>query len=305
MVSGVGFKSEANEEQKSVPRKRMVSGGLFVTFIILVLTGGALGGLKMWEGDLNGQIEDLDSQIKQIKKDANSRLDDSHVSDFAMRAQFMKKELYRGRTTNEVLDEIERIMVLNDNPTDGSSVLAQVLDLMRTSTGLSEEKLRRVDTIRDLLDKVQESELNAIMENSDRSGGRVVLKSFEHNVGAYQKKNVNGVNTVVIGPGTVTISADADNFDVMAQQIEKFKNSEYFDKVSVGETDRDDSGRIIFTLTMSVTGSDKTPYEMYDPAKKEIEELPKEESGSEIFGTEDVAEKTESPETVGSEQKSE
>lgn len=211
MVSGVGFKSEASEEQKGVPRKRMVSRGLVVAFIVLVLTGALLGGLKMWESNLNNEIKSLESQVIDTKKEMNDKLSDSDVLDFSQRAGYVEKELYRGHSTNEVLDEIESIMVLNQD-----------------------------------------------------TGNRVVLKSFEHNAGAYERKSVGDVSAVITGPGSITISADADNFDVMAQQIEKFKESEYFDNVAVGTTDRDDFGRVVFTLTMDVREFDQSPYETYD-----------------------------------------
>jgi len=100
-----------------------------------------------------------------------------------------------------------------------------------------------------------------ILKNSDNSGERVVLKSFQHNAGAYDKKTNNGQEVMVVGSGSVTITADADSFNVMAQQIDVFKKSSYFENVQVGTTDRDDFGRIIFTLTMDVVGYDKTPYE--------------------------------------------
>ncbi len=110
-------------------------------------------------------------------------------------------------------------------------------------------------------DILQEIEQIMIKKSSDGSGHRVVLKSFQYNAGAYDKQAFGNTTRTVTGKGNVTISADADSFDVMAQQVEKFKESDLFDAVKVGTTDRDESGRIIFTLTMDVNRNDKTPYE--------------------------------------------
>lgn len=110
-------------------------------------------------------------------------------------------------------------------------------------------------------DILREIERIMIKKSSDGSGNRVVLKSFQYNAGAYDKQAFGNTTRTVTGKGNVTISADADSFDVMAQQVEEFKKSDLFDAVKVGTTDRDDTGRIIFTLTMDVNRNDKTPYE--------------------------------------------
>lgn len=110
-------------------------------------------------------------------------------------------------------------------------------------------------------DILREIESIMIKKSSDGSGGRVVLKSFQYNAGAYDTQAFGNTTRTVTGKGTVTISADADTFDVMAQQVEVFKESDLFDAVKVGTTDRDDTGRIIFTLTMDVNHNDKSPYE--------------------------------------------
>lgn len=212
MVSGVGFKNTANEEQKGAPRKRMVSRGLIVTAGFLFLIVALWGMLKMWDSKITGEVTNLDQMIKDVNIKISQNLADSDVSDFAVRAGILEGGLYRGYTTNDILDEIESIMIRKD---------------------------------------------------SDQSGARVVLKSFAHNSGAYEKKSVGGVSATISGEGNITISADADTFDVMAQQIEEFKKSAYFDNVVVGTTDRDDSGRILFTLTMDVKGYDTSAYEKY------------------------------------------
>ena len=223
MVSGVGFTSEASEEQKGAPRKRLVSRGLVVVFLALLLALGAWGGLKMWEKNIQAKISTIESNIQNTRIEMQEKLSDSKVTEFAMRAEHLQKELYRGHSTNDVLEEIEQIMVLNRN-------------------------------------------------ENDEPTNRVVLKSFEHNSGAYTEQLIGDTTVVLTGPGTITISADADNFDVMAQQIEKFKQSEYFDNVAVGTTDRDDFGRIVFTLTMDVKSVKSSPYEEYDGSMEFLDE---------------------------------
>lgn len=142
----------------------------------------------------------------------------------------------------------------------------EVADFAVRARTMEEELYRGYDTNKVL----EEIENIMILKESDGSGNRVVLKSFEHNAGAHQKKTTGGVTRTVTGMGSITISADADNFDVMAQQIEVFKQSEVFDNVEVGTTDRDESGRIIFTLTMNVKGYDKSPYEKIDAGSEPV-----------------------------------
>ncbi len=116
-------------------------------------------------------------------------------------------------------------------------------------------------------DILNEIENIMILKSSD--GNRVVLKSFQYNAGAYTKKTYNSGSATLKGAGSVTITADADTFDVMAQQIEAFKTSTYFENVQVGTTDRDDSGRIVFTLTMDVVKYGQSPYESGDVTENE------------------------------------
>lgn len=110
-------------------------------------------------------------------------------------------------------------------------------------------------------DLLREVENIMIKKSSDGTGARVVLKSFQYNAGAYDRQTFGNTVRTVTGKGSLTISADADSFDVMAQQIDRFKASPLFDAVRVGSTDRDESGRIIFTLTMDVNGHGVSPYE--------------------------------------------
>jgi hypothetical protein len=202
MVSGVGFKNTAVEDdQGGAPRKRTISRALFVSFGVLVVVIASYGLLKLWESSLRSESDGLDGEITSVNDEIVKSLS-GETSDFAVRSHVMDKELYRGYDTNDVFQEIERIMI-----------------------------------------------------------PRVVLKSFQHDSGAHEKKTVGTVSSTITGQGKVTITADADTFDVMAQQIEVFKKSEYFENVKVGTTDRDDFGRIIFTLTMDVKPSTTSPYD--------------------------------------------
>jgi len=209
MASGLGFQSTSTKEQKGMPRKKTVSRGLIVIFIILVLVLLAYAGLNMYKKQLNTQVEDLQAQTKQQRIALNTALSDE-TADFVVRSAALDKELYRGYDSNDVLGEIEKIMILKE---------------------------------------------------SDSSGHRTVLKSFQYNSGSKTKKVFDDGKATLTGSGSITITADADTFDVMAQQIDAFKNSDFFDKIQVGTTDRDDSGRIIFTLTMDVVGNSTSPYE--------------------------------------------
>ncbi len=236
MVSGTGFQSTTSKDIKGAPRKKTVSRGLLVAAGFLVVTMIAWFGLNMMEQKL--EVEKL--AIVEDVRATNAKVQTSltpEASDFAVRAYAMEDEIYYGYEANDVLKIIEE---------------------------------------------------NMILKNSDQSGDRVVLKSFQYNSGAQTKKNFSAGDATIVGLGSVTISADADTFEVMAQQIDVFKNVgyinedkkellisdgededkatelakvHYFTNVKIGTTDRDDYGRIIFTLTMSVVGYDKTPYE--------------------------------------------
>ncbi len=118
-----------------------------------------------------------------------------------------------------------------------------------------EKNLYHEYTVNDILHEVE----NIMIR--DESGNRVVLKSFQYNAGARTKKTFNAGSATITGAGGIVITADADTFDVMAQQIDVFKKSPFFSDVRVGTTDRDDAGRIVFTLTMNVATYDKSPYE--------------------------------------------
>ncbi len=236
MVSGTGFQSTTSKDIKGAPRKKTVSRGLLVAAGFLVVTMIAWFGLNMMEQKL--EVEKL--AIVDDVRATNAKVQTSltpEASDFAVRAYAMEDEIYYGYEANDVLKIIEE---------------------------------------------------NMILKNSDQSGDRVVLKSFQYNSGAQTKKNFSAGDATIVGLGSVTISADADTFEVMAQQIDVFKNVGYIDEdkkellisdgededratelakvyyftnVKIGTTDRDDYGRIIFTLTMNVAGYDKIPYD--------------------------------------------
>lgn len=146
--------------------------------------------------------------------------------------------------SNALNQEIDSV-----NKEISSSLSGEVADFAVRSTVMEKELYRGYDT-NDIFEEIE----NIMIP-------RVVLKSFQHDSGAHEKKTVGSVSSVITGQGKVTISADADTFDVMAQQIDMFKQSKYFTNVKVGTTDRDDSGRIIFTLSMDVQNSDTSPYD--------------------------------------------
>lgn len=239
MVSGIGFKNTADEEQQGAPRKHTISHALLVAFGVLVIVVVIYGALKMWESSLKKEATSLDQQIKDVEAQILENLS-GETADFAVRLETFEDELYRGYDTNDIFTEIENIMI-----------------------------------------------------------PRVVLKDFQHNSGAEERRPVAGnTTTTVTGRGTITISADADNFDVMAQQIEVFKKSPFFDNVTVGTTDRDDAGRIIFTLSMDVNPSKESPYDQ-DATVAATEAFP-----MTTESTEDIAEAVPvaTPETEGSNQ---
>ncbi len=219
MVSGVGFQS-GDTEQQNAPRTRLVSRGLLMVFLLLLLSGGAWVGLYSWKKSINKGIMELDAQIAATQKEAHAKISDE-IGGFIKRAHTVDNELYRGYTTGDVLNEIERIIIQDEN------------------------------------------------------GNRVVLRSLEHHSGVYEKnKKTNNsaqANRLSARRGTLTITADADNFDVMAQQIDEFKKSSYFTDVRVGTTDRDDNGRIVFTLTMNVERAEESPYERHNAPQTDMQ----------------------------------
>jgi hypothetical protein len=246
MNSSAGFENTASTEKGGAPRKKTVSTGLWVVFIFLLLVIGAWLFLDMRNKSLKEDVKSLESQIMQANKDINTALSQKDA-DFAMRAYTMEKDLYRKYEVNDILDIIESIMVVQ---TTGSNI-----------------------------------------------GDRVVLKSFQYGTG--QKMNKASDDATNVGAGSIIITADADSFDVMAQQIKAFKeahyvneellaqikseggieeeaNVYYFNNVIVGSTDRDDLGRIIFTVTMDVIPFGTSPYENTDDIV--VVEQPKQET---------------------------
>ncbi len=144
---------------------------------------------------------------------------------------------------------------LNVNTQIGKALSEEASDSARRAYIMEKELYREYEP-NAILDEIEN-----IMVLKGSNGNRVVLKSFQYNSGAHTKKTFKNGSATLTGAGTVTITADADTFDVMAQQIEAFKTSPFFEKVQVGTTDRDESGRIVFTLTMDVVKYGKSPYE--------------------------------------------
>jgi hypothetical protein len=209
MTSGLGFQSSDVEEHKGTPRKKTISTGLIISFVLLVLVGLTIFGMNIYNDKLKKELTGLQQQTQHTYSQISTALSDE-TADFVVRSVAMDKEIDKNYESNIILGEIEKIMIL---------------------------------------------------KSSDGSGLRTVLKSFQYNAGSKSTKPVATGETTITSSGTVTITADADNFDVMAQQIDAFKNSELFDNVEVGSTDREDTGRIIFTLTMNVVGGGVIPYE--------------------------------------------
>lgn len=231
MASGLGFKSTSDGgDHKGAPRKKTISRGLIVSFVLLFLVLLAFGGLKMYEKKLDAQKEDITRQvIDQRTLLANALTPET--ADFIVRAQALENKLYRNYESNDILDEIENIMIFKE---------------------------------------------------SDQSGNRVVLKSFQYNAGAHTTKKFDDGDATITGAGSITITADADSFDVMAQQIDAFKKSEYFNNVQVGTTDRDNSGRITFTLIMDVNRDGQSPYEKNNNPTNNAEEVVVSEESDEV-----------------------
>jgi len=152
---------------------------------------------------------------------------------------------------------------LSINTQIGTALSEEASDSALRAYAMEKELYREYES-NDILNEIEN-----IMVLKSSNGNRVVLKSFQYNAGAHTKKTFKDGNATITGAGSVTITADADTFDVMAQQIEAFKESSYFENVQVGTTDRDDSGRIVFTLTMDVVGYGKSPYESNNMAEND------------------------------------
>ena len=74
----------------------------------------------------------------------------------------------------------------------------------------------------------------------------VVLLEYDHSVG---RDGVEALN----------LRADADNFDVMAKQILRLRESPFFTNVQAGSTSRDEAGRIVFTASAEVVARSAVP----------------------------------------------
>ncbi|XLQ20409.1 MAG: hypothetical protein ACKUBY_01350 [Candidatus Moraniibacteriota bacterium] len=241
MVSGIGFQSSSEKDNKVKARNKTVSKGTAMGTIFLLITIAAWFFLDMKQKSLEKEVAKIENEITAEGIAASNALSDE-IKDIASRSYTMEKELYRGYDSNDILEILEKSM---------------------------------------------------IKKSSDDSGNRVVLKSYQYSTGSSTKKQFKDGDATIKSLGSVTITADADTFDVMAQQIETLKNvgyvdeeileieqlkgddgddmlakKYYFDNVKIGTTDRDDSGRIIFTLTMDVNRGNISPFE--DKALEEI-----------------------------------
>lgn len=115
---------------------------------------------------------------------------------------------------------------------------------------------------------------------------RVVLLTFVHSVDNQSEQ--------------IVITADADEFYLMAQQIEEFKKSDFFGNVRASDTSKDNVGRIVFTITADIVDSEYTLYsgksnqgavqkieesvQSSKESQEEAQELIGETSGEEVQG---------------------
>jgi hypothetical protein len=86
---------------------------------------------------------------------------------------------------------------------------------------------------------------------------RVVLLSFAHSV------EKSGLEQIII-------TADADEYFLMAQQIAEFKKSDFFKNVRVNDTSMNSVGRIVFTIKMDVASKD---YLFFPKSENKMESL--------------------------------
>lgn len=105
---------------------------------------------------------------------------------------------------------------------------------------------KRMDLVKKNIYK-KHSAVSVLNEIENIMVSRVVLISFTHSV------DNRGLEQVVV-------TADADEFYLMAQQIEEFKKSKFFGNVRASDTSKDNVGRIVFTITADVIDSNYTLY---------------------------------------------
>ena len=104
---------------------------------------------------------------------------------------------------------------------------------------------KRMDLVRTNIYK-KHSSVAVLNEIENVIVPRVVLLSFMHSVDNQGEQ--------------IVITADADEFYLMAQQIEEFKKSEFFDNVRASDTSKDNVGRIVFTISADVVDKNYTLY---------------------------------------------
>lgn len=104
---------------------------------------------------------------------------------------------------------------------------------------------KRMDLVKTNIYK-KHSSVSVLNEIENVIVPRVVLLSFTHSV------DIQGERVI--------ITADADEFYLMAQQIEEFKKSEFFDNVRASDTSKDNVGRIVFTISADVVDKNYTLY---------------------------------------------
>jgi Tfp pilus assembly protein PilN len=85
---------------------------------------------------------------------------------------------------------------------------------------------------------------------------RVVLLSFSHDV---EKNNDE----------KISITADADEFEFMAQQVAKFKESDFFGNVRVNDVGRNKKSRIVFTIEADIVSKEDSMFMKKDDNSKE------------------------------------
>ncbi len=119
-------------------------------------------------------------------------------------------------------------------------------EMQSLMSGEEADFYKRMDLVKKNIYK-KHSSVSILNEIENIVVPRVVLLSLTHSV------DNRGLEQVVI-------TADADEFYLMAQQIEEFKKSKFFGNVRASDTSKDNAGRIVFTITANVVDSDYTLY---------------------------------------------
>lgn len=101
------------------------------------------------------------------------------------------------------------------------------------------------------------SSVDILKEIESLMVSRVVLLSFNHSVDDLEGEYI-------------MITADADEYLFMAQQIEKLKESKFFANVRVSDTSRNNVGRIVFAVRADVVDKDLLLYRSSN-SEEEIE----------------------------------